>query len=518
MAAICVQVFRLFILYLCSISVECEVELIGVCSTDSSTGIDNGVIRITADKVTKLRLYGFGFSEKTRVTFTTRVGKAKDLCDGARTEPVKFKRNGLTPNSGEIEAVLPILPEDADFYYVCLQNGLHNSTSFLHQGADSDGLKLMTVLAKEKLLPLWLEIACIVVLIVLSGLFSGLNLGLMSLDPTELKIVMNSGTPSEQRYARKIEPIRRRGNYLLCTLLLGNVLVNSSFTILLDGLVGNGMFAVIGSTAGIVILGEIVPQSICSRHGLAVGARTIWITKFFMFATFLLSFPISRILDFVLGKEMGTVYNRKQLLEMLKVTAEYNDLEGDEMNIISGVLKYKSKTVEEVMTPIEDCYMMNSESNLDFKTITSIMQSGHSRIPVYNEDRFNIVGLLFVKDLAFVDPDDCTPLKTVVKFYNHSVHRVFFDTHLDAMLEEFKTGKSHLAIVQRVNDDGEGDPFYEAMGVVTLEDILEEIIQSEIVDETDVYCKCFLITNNLLDNSLLIMYNPTLVTPSVADD
>ena len=340
-----------------------------------------------------------------------------------------------------------------------------------------------------KTLPQWLEIVFIVILMCFSGLFSGLNLGLMALDPTELKIVMNCGNPSEQRYAKAIEPIRRHGNYLLCTLLLGNVLVNTSFTILLDGIIGSGIAAVLGSTAGIVIFGEIIPQSICSRHGLAVGARTIWITRFFMLITFPISFPISRILDWILGNEIGTVYNKKQLQEMLKVTAEFNDLEGDEMNIISGVLNYKSKTVVEVMTKLEDCYLLDLTAILDFRTIASVMQSGHSRIPVYDGERHNIVGLLLVKDLAFIDTDDCTPLRTVIKFYNHQVQRVFDDVHLDAMLEEFKKGHSHLAVVQRVNNEGSGDPFYEAIGIVTLEDVLEEIIQSEIVDETDIYCK-----------------------------
>jgi metal transporter CNNM len=70
-------------------------------------------------------------------------------------------------------------------------------------------------------LPLWLSIVIIIFLLMLSGLFSGLNLGLMSLDKTELKIVVNTGTETERQHARKIEPVRSHGNYLLCSLLLG---------------------------------------------------------------------------------------------------------------------------------------------------------------------------------------------------------------------------------------------------------------------------------------------------------
>ena len=460
--------------------VECEVHLTGISPVDSSGAIKNGVVQITAKTSVLLRFYGAGISRSTRVAFTSTAGKFSTICDGDRTKPVTFKENGLQESKGEAEVILP----SGGPYYVCVQSG--NGSDWLHQGAN-DGL--LQINATSATLPRWLEIVFIVILMCLSGLFSGLNLGLMALDPTELKIVMNCGSASEQSYAKAIDPIRRHGNYLLCTLLLGNVLVNTSFTVLLDGIIGDGIAAVLGSTAGIVIFGEIVPQSICSRHGLAVGARTIWVTRFFMLVTFPISFPISKILDWMLGNEIGTVYNKKQLQEMLRVTAEFNDLEGDEMNIISGVLNYKSKTVDEVMTKLEDCYLLDLSSTLDFRTTASIMQSGHSRIPVYDGERHNIVGLLLVKDLAFIDTDDCTPLRTVIKFYNHQVQRVFDDVHLDAMLEEFKKGHSHLAVVQRVNSEGSGDPFYEAIGIVTLEDILEEIIQSEIVDETDIYRK-----------------------------
>ncbi|XP_004567032.1 metal transporter CNNM4 isoform X1 [Maylandia zebra] len=354
------------------------------------------------------------------------------------------------------------------------------------QLGDSDG-RMLVVEEKKSLLPMWLQVIMISCLLVLSGMFSGLNLGLMALDPMELRIVQSCGTDKEKKYARKIEPIRSKGNYLLCSLLLGNVLVNTTLTILLDDLIGSGLGAVVASTIGIVIFGEIVPQALCSRHGLAVGANTILVTKFFMFLTFPLSFPVSKLLDFLLGQEIGTVYNREKLVEMLKVTEPYNDLVKEELNMIQGALELRTKTVEDVMTPIANCFMIQADAVLDFNTMSEIMESGYTRIPVYDEERSNIVDILYVKDLAFVDPDDCTNLKTITKFYNHPVHFVFHDTKLDAMLEEFKKGKSHLAIVQKVNNEGEGDPFYEVLGLVTLEDVIEEIIKSEILDESDLY-------------------------------
>ncbi|KAM8865298.1 metal transporter CNNM4-like [Synchiropus picturatus] len=351
---------------------------------------------------------------------------------------------------------------------------------------EKDG-RLRVVEVKKSLLPIWLQIILISFLLVLSGMFSGLNLGLMALDPMELRIVQSCGTEKEKKYARKIEPIRRKGNYLLCSLLLGNVLVNTTLTILLDDLTNSGIGAVVASTVGIVIFGEIVPQALCSRHGLAVGANTIMVTKLFMLLTFPLSWPISKILDCVLGQEIGTVYNREKLVEMLKVTEPYNDLVKEELNMIQGALELRTKTVEDVMTSLNNCFMIHSDAVLDFNTMSEIMESGYTRIPVYEGERSNIVDILFVKDLAFVDPDDCTTLKTVTKFYNHPVHFVFHDTKLDSMLAEFKKGKSHLAIVQMVNSEGEGDPFYEVVGLVTLEDVIEEIIKSEILDESDLY-------------------------------
>ncbi|XP_008421486.1 metal transporter CNNM4 isoform X2 [Poecilia reticulata] len=482
----------------------------------SSTN-DDGVIQVTEESTVQLRFYGVQLHSGawTQIRFTELAdggGGGDEEEEDEQEEAVAAARGGSgmmdTPDrtcvdftkdikvgsymnvsnrgtSGVLSVQVKPLrkSEPQKEYALCTLS--EDGTRWVLLG-ESDG-RVLVVEEKKSLLPMWLQAILISCLLVLSGMFSGLNLGLMALDPMELRIVQSCGTDKEKKYARKIEPIRSKGNYLLCSLLLGNVLVNTTLTILLDDLIGSGLGAVVASTIGIVIFGEIVPQALCSRHGLAVGANTITVTKFFMLLTFPLSFPISKLLDYLLGQEIGTVYNREKLVGMLKVTEPYNDLDKEELNMIQGALELRTKTVEDVMTPLADCFMIQADAVLDFNTMSEIMESGYTRIPVYDEERSNIVDILYVKDLAFVDPDDCTNLKTITKFYNHPVHFVFHDTKLDAMLEEFKKGKSHLAIVQKVNNEGEGDPFYEVLGLVTLEDVIEEIIKSEILDESDLY-------------------------------
>ncbi|OWA52024.1 Metal transporter CNNM2 [Hypsibius exemplaris] len=454
---------------------------------------ETGVLSVVSDHAVTFRFFGSNLAPDMQLAFTRKPAERNAEC----VEDISGKFNpvngSVSPSATSVLFVASLESTGSanDTYYLCVSRLLENGPTgrvqlqWIHQGIEP-WLQIRTVKAPDNphLLPLWLQVLCIIILLCLSGLFSGLNLGLMTLDPTELKIVLNCGSAKEQRYAKSIMPLRRKGNFLLCTLLLGNVLVNTTLTILMDDLT-SGLIAVIGATMGIVIFGEIIPQALCSRHGMAVGANTIWLTKFFMVMTFPLSYPISRLLDCALGAEIGHVYNRERLMELIKVTHGYNDLEQEEVNIISGALELKKKTVKQIMTPLNDVFMMTYDAVLDFDTVSEIMRQGYTRVPVYDGSRTNVVALLNIKDLALVDPDDNTPVKTLCKFYNHHVRTVFDDTTLDVMLDEFKKGRSHMAFVQRVITESDGDPFYETVGVVTLEDVIEEVIQSEIEDEMD---------------------------------
>ncbi|XP_078669089.1 metal transporter CNNM4-like isoform X18 [Branchiostoma floridae x Branchiostoma belcheri] len=478
----------LFILLFCVQTVVlAQPEVIGLAPVDHTATTVDGRARVVGEVSTKLRVFGSNLTRSTWLSFAKRPDVKGAPCnDWRKSEPFPLLTEEFSDTVALVSVTVKLL-EQGEVYFLCVKAEDDPLEPWFYQG-NSTSLQLTTEAeeVESTLLPLWLQVIFIIILLTLSGLFSGLNLGLMALDPTELKIVQNVGNEKEREYARKIAPLRVHGNLLLCTLLLGNVLVNNTLTILLDDL-SSGLIAVIGATAGIVIFGEIVPQSVCSRHGLAVGARTIWITKFFMFLTLPVAYPISKVLDWVLGQEIGTVYSREKLLELMKMQHQFQEIEKHEINIISGALELRQKTVTDIMTPSEQCFMLDIEAILDFDTMSEIMKQGFTRIPVYEGERDNITALLFVKDLAFVDPDDCTPLKTIIKFYNHQLTWTFADTTLDVMLEEFRKGHSHMAFVQRVNSEGEGDPFYEMIGVVTLEDVIEEIIKAEIVDETDIY-------------------------------
>lgn len=215
-----------------------------------------------------------------------------------------------------------------------------------------------------------------------SALFSGLNLGLMSLDLTELSILKKVGSKKDKSYAEKIYPLRKKGNLLLCTILLGNVMVNSTSTLILGSYI-QGIFAAIGSTLIIVIFGEILPQAACTRYGLAVGAYTRHITYTVMALTFVVSFPMSKLLNLVLGKEIAVKHSRDKVRELMR-QAEASDIKEQQKNLISGALDFKNKIVENIMVPIKDVFALEIDTILDFDTFKTILYNGYSRIPVYD--------------------------------------------------------------------------------------------------------------------------------------
>ncbi|XP_061886750.1 metal transporter CNNM3 isoform X2 [Entelurus aequoreus] len=334
-------------------------------------------------------------------------------------------------------------------------------------------------------IPAWGLALLIPLLLLLCGLLRTVNLSLLWLDPVELYVLHSCGSEEEKRAAKRLEPIRRRGNFLACSLLFLCVLGHSVLGVLLYRALGSIASAVFTSALLVFFLAELLPHVLCSGYGFQMAPGLTWLAQVCMVLTCPLSCPLGLVLDLALRRDISTCGIRERAMEMIRTSVNdpYSEFVKEEFS--RGTLR--SKTVEDILTPLKDCFMLPSSTLLDFSTMSDIMQSGYTRVPIYDEERSNIVEILYVKDLALVDPDDCTPMTTITKFYNHPLHFVFNDTKLDAMLEEFKKGNSHMAIVQKVNNEGEGDPFYEVLGLVTLEDVIEEIIKSEILDESDGY-------------------------------
>lgn len=345
----------------------------------------------------------------------------------------------------------------------------------------------------ELSLPLWASLPIIAFLVMLSGLFSGLTLGLMGLDVIGLQIVQKGDDKELARHttcAEKIAPIRESGNQLLCTLLLGNVAVNSALSILTAD-IASGLVGFLVSTALIVVFGEILPQAACSRYALQVGARTVPIVRFLMMLFFVITKPMSIILDWMLGREVGTIHSRTELMEMLKLQISLGAVSAEEgkiaQQVAEGALSFRDKSVGDIMTPLEDAYFLSSDTKLGYDSIREIFETGYSRIPIYGTDKHQYRGLLYTKDLMLADPEDEMKVGDFIQIFSRKVETFFEETKLVQCLNAFKKGGTHMGLVRKAVTTVDVDPRFEIVGVLTLEDIVEEIIQEEIVDETDVY-------------------------------
>merc|ERR1719469_1453993 len=139
------------------------------------------------------------------------------------------------------------------------------------------------------------------------------------------------------------------------------------------------------------------------------------------------------------------------------------------------------------MTPLDDAYMLSQDQRLDYETIRQIFETGDSRVPVYGLDKNDFKGLLYTKDLMLADPEDEMKLGDFIHIFQRKVETFFKHTKLVEVLTIFKKGGTHMGLVRVPNTKETTDSYFEVVGVLTLEDVVEEILQDEIVDETDVY-------------------------------
>lgn len=317
----------------------------------------------------------------------------------------------------------------------------------------------------------------------ISGFVSGSEIAYFSLSPTQCEEL------EETSKGDKVLALLSKPERLLATILIANNLVNVTIVVLCNFALGpifSGMSALwsfilqtVLLTFLILLFGEILPKLYANSNNLgwakmAEPPLSLFVRMFYPLSSVLVK--SSGIVNKVVTKEDSTVTadDLSQALEIADVGTD------DNKDMLEGILKFGDTTASEVMTPRVDVTGLDVE--LTFKEVMKVViESGFARLPVYKDSMDNIQGVLYSRDLLPYVGD-----KTADDFAWQSLMREPYfvpeSRMIDDLLEDFRSRRVHLAIVV--------DEFGGTQGIVTLEDVLEEIV-GDIDDEYDVEEKTY---------------------------
>lgn len=299
---------------------------------------------------------------------------------------------------------------------------------------------------------------------------SGLNVAFMSLNVADLK----RKAKLDNIYAQRLLPLRRNAHLTLAAILLTNVAAASATPLVLDTQI-NGIAAGVVATLLLVVFAEITPQALFTRRALAYCGKLSWLLRSMIFLTYPVAKPLQLFLDKLFPSQRHELHTRHELglliTEHLGDTA--SELDEDEVEIIRGALKLSEKRVQEIMTPVRNVFWLTPDASIDNNTLQEIKSHRWSRIPVFNKQLTTCFGLILMKDLIDIEPDKKLSADDLDL---HPAQVVGSMTALDTLFRKFISGGTHLIPVEK--DD-------RIVGIVTIEDLLEEIVGHEIEDETD---------------------------------
>jgi metal transporter CNNM len=311
----------------------------------------------------------------------------------------------------------------------------------------------------------------VLLLIAASAICSGLNIAVMSLDMGDLRRKAKLGN----RAAQRVLPLRLNTHLTLASILLTNVAAVSATSLVLDQLF-NGWLAGLLSTLLIVVFGEVIPQALFSKNPLAWSSLFAPLLKAMRIVTYVISKPLQLLLDRLFPRQRAKLQSRHELGLLITehLANDSSELDEDEVEIMRGALQLSEKRVRDIMTDIRHTYWITPDTELTGDKIDEIKEKGFSRIPVFDPKLTKCYGLLLMKDLVDIDFDEHTYRPEDIPL--HPTQLVGSMTALDTMFRKFINAGSHLIPIER--DDA-------IIGIVTIEDLLEEIIGHEIEDETD---------------------------------
>ncbi|KAK2420927.1 CBS domain protein with a domain protein [Trifolium repens] len=397
----------------------------------------------------------------------------------------------------------------------------------------------------------WFLVLMCWIFMIFAATSSALALGLLSFSQVDLEVLVKVGQPQIQKNAAKIMSIVKNEHLILCTLLMAKSLALEGVSVLMEEMFPEWI-SVLLAAALVSIIAEVIPQALNSRYGLRFGATMSPFVRVLLLLFFPVAYPISKLLDYLLGKGHTALLGREELKTLVSLhgneAGKGGELSVHETTIIAGALDLTKKTAKDAMTPLSETFSLDINSKLDMHTMGMIMSKGHSRIPIYSARQTNIIGLILVKNLMFCRPEDETPIKFMTI---RRVPRVGENWPLYDILNQFKKGQSHMAVVLKekirtaasdtdgigtflphdyisisteaseeseyysatlknamLQESSDSDPLHksrqhdtsislenmesllideEVVGIITLEDVMEELLQEDILDETDQY-------------------------------
>lgn len=316
-----------------------------------------------------------------------------------------------------------------------------------------------------------LLIPIVLALLLLSAICSGLNVALISLNLQELQRKAKLGN----QHAKNVLPFRKKTHLTLAAILLTNVAAVSATSLVLESVLF-GVVAGIITTFLIVIFGEILPQAYFSHNALKYMSHLRWVLHGMIFITYPFSKPLQVLLDKLFKTQTSPLHSRQELGVIISEHIDHKDseLDEDEVEIIRGALQLSEKRVADILMPIEDVYWLTPDTRLSSQKIAEIKENGRSRIPIFNRRLTRCYGVLLVKELVDIDFDERDI--RVDDLTLHPVQLVGSKTALDTMLRKFISTSTQLIPI--VRDE-------RVIGIVTIEDLVEEIVGQEIEDEID---------------------------------
>lgn len=325
-----------------------------------------------------------------------------------------------------------------------------------------------------------LGIVTILLLLIISGLISAAESAYFSFSPFQIDNLKKSDDQKNKIIILLLENPKR----LLATILVSNIITNVSLVILssllIFGILGISTFTISGLLIEIVLLsflllmfGEIIPKIYANGHNYRVAcfmSRPLLFLQQLLYPLASLLVNATNIVDRRISHK-GHNITMDELSEALELT-ESNTEAPEERKILKGILKFGDIAVREIMRPRIDVTAVDDTASFT-ELLEIVEESGYSRIPIYKDNLDNVTGILYIKDLI---PHIHKP----ADFNWQSLQRIAFfvpeNKKINDLLQEFQEKKIHLAIVV--------DEYGGTSGIVTLEDILEEIV-GEINDEFD---------------------------------